>query len=264
MANKSSIEWTESTWNPVTGCSKISPGCKNCYAERMSKRLQRIGVDRYKNAFELTIHPDVLNVPLSWKTPKTIFVNSMSDLFHEKIPLSFIQDVFDVMKRAHWHTFQVLTKRSERLMLLAPMIEWPDNVWMGVSVESQKYIDRIDHLRAVPSAVRFLSVEPLISRIDKMNLKNIDWVIVGGESGPKARRLEHEWVIHIKNLCKKYEVPFFFKQWGGTRKHKTGRSLLGKTWDNMPTPKNPRRRRAALKIYKPVVGVYRSMDNKAV
>lgn len=249
MANKSTIEWTESTWNPVTGCDKISPGCKNCYAERMAKRLQRIGVERYKNAFELAMHPDVLEIPLSWKTPKVIFVNSMSDLFHEKVPLSFIQDTFDVMRRAHWHTFQILTKRSERLKILASMIEWPDNVWMGVSVESQKYVKRIDHLRAVPSAVRFLSVEPLLSRIDKMDLRNIDWVIVGGESGPKARGLEQEWVIHIKNICEKYGVPFFFKQWGGTRKHKTGRSLLGKTWDSMPTPKNPRRRRAALKYY---------------
>jgi protein gp37 len=171
----------------------------------------------------------------------------MSDLFHEDVPLNFIQDTFEVMRKANWHTFQILTKRSERLKLLSPMIEWPDNVWMGVSVESQKYVNRIDDLKAVPSAVRFLSVEPLISRIDKMNLKGIDWVIVGGESGPKSRRLDHEWVIHIKNICEKYNVPFFFKQWGGTRKHKTGRSLLGRTWDNMPIPKNPRRRRAVLK-----------------
>ncbi len=247
MANKSSIEWTESTWNPVTGCDKISSGCKNCYAERMAKRLQRIGVERYKNAFELTLHPEVLEVPLSWKTPKVIFVNSMSDLFHEKIPLSFIQDTFKVMKRAHWHTFQILTKRSERLKLLAPMIDWPDNVWMGVSVESETFINRIDDLRTVPSAVRFLSIEPLISRISKMNLKNIDWVIVGGESGPKARRLEPEWVIQIKEICERQQVPFFFKQWGGTRKHRTGRKLLGRTWDDMPVPKNPRRRKAALK-----------------
>ena len=247
MANKSSIEWTESTWNPVTGCDKISSGCKNCYAERMAKRLQRIGVERYKNAFELTLHPEVLEVPLSWKTPKVIFVNSMSDLFHEKIPLSFIQDTFKVMKRAHWHTFQILTKRSERLKLLAPMIDWPDNVWMGLSVESETFINRIDDLRTVPSAVRFLSIEPLISRISKMNLKNIDWVIVGGESGPKARRLEPEWVIQIKEICERQQVPFFFKQWGGTRKHRTGRKLLGRTWDDMPVPKNPRRRKAALK-----------------
>jgi protein gp37 len=246
MANKSSIEWTESTWNPVTGCSKISPGCKNCYAERMAKRLQRIGVERYKDAFELTMHPDVLDTPLSWKTPKVIFVNSMSDLFHEKIPLSFIQDTFDIMKKAHWHTFQILTKRSERLKKLAPKIEWPNNVWMGVSVESQRYVYRIDHLRAVPSAVRFLSVEPLISKVDKMNLRGIDWVIVGGESGPKARKLEQEWVIHIKNICEKYSVPFFFKQWGGVRKKKAGRLLKGQTWDDMPIPKNPKRRRVAL------------------
>lgn len=249
MANKSSIEWTDSTWNPITGCSKISPGCKNCYAERMAKRLQNMGVRRYKNAFELTLHPDVLELPLLWKTPKVIFVNSMSDLFHEEVPFSFIQRVFDIMKTAHWHTFQVLTKRSERLELLAPMIEWPDNVWMGVSIESQKYVYRIDNLRNVPSAVRFLSIEPLISKIDNMNLKNIDWVIVGGESGPKSRKLEEKWVIQIKDICEKYKVPFFFKQWGGTRKSENGRLLLGRTWDSMPIPRNPRRRLAALKVY---------------
>lgn len=249
MANKSSIEWTDSTWNPVTGCSKISPGCKNCYAERMAKRLQNMGVERYKNAFKLSLHPEVLELPLLWKSSKVIFVNSMSDLFHEEVPLDFIQKIFDIMKKAHWHTFQVLTKRSERLKLLSSVIEWPDNVWMGVSIESQRYVYRIDHLRNVPAAVRFLSIEPLIGKIDNMNLKNIDWVIVGGESGPKARKLEEEWVIHIKNICEKYKVPFFFKQWGGTRKSKSGRILLGKTWDNMPIPKNPRRRLAALKVY---------------
>lgn len=249
MANKSSIEWTDSTWNPITGCSKISPGCKNCYAERMAKRLQNMGVGRYKNAFELTLHPDVLELPLLWKTPKVIFVNSMSDLFHEEIPFSFIQRVFYIMKTAHWHTFQVLTKRSERLKMLAPMIEWPDNVWMGVSIESQKYVYRIDNLRNVPSAVRFLSIEPLISKIDNMNLKNIDWVIVGGESGPKARKLEEEWVLLIKDICEKHKVPFFFKQWGGTRKSENGRLLLGRTWDSMPVPRNPRKRLAALKVY---------------
>lgn len=249
MANKSSIEWTDSTWNPVTGCSKISSGCKNCYAERMAKRLQNMGVERYKNAFKLSLHPEVLELPLLWKTPKVIFVNSMSDLFHEEVPLVFIQKIFDIMKNAYWHTFQVLTKRSERLKLLAPMIEWPDNVWMGVSIESQRYVYRIDHLRNVPAAVRFLSVEPLIGKIDNMNLKNIDWVIVGGESGPRARKLEQEWVIQIKNICERYKVPFFFKQWGGTRKSKSGRILLGKTWDSMPTPKNPRRRLASMKVY---------------
>lgn len=247
MANKSRIEWTESTWNPVTGCSKISSGCKNCYAERMANRLQRIGVERYKDAFKLTLQRDVLEVPLSWKTPKVIFVNSMSDLFHEDVPLNFIQNTFEVMRKAHWHTFQILTKRSERLQELAPLIDWPDNVWMGVSVESQKYVRRIDHLKAVPSSVRFLSIEPLIGRIDKMNLKTIDWVIVGGESGPKARKLEQEWIINIKNICEKYDVPFFFKQWGGVNKKKAGRMLQGQTWDNMPIPKNPRRRKAVLK-----------------
>jgi protein gp37 len=246
MATKSIIEWTESTWNPITGCCKISPGCDFCYAERLAKRLNRIGVKRYKNSFNLTMHPDVLTLPLQWKSPKVIFVNSMSDLFHENVPVEFIQRVFETMKQASQHTFQILTKRSKRLVKLAPLLEWPDNVWMGVSVESEKYQFRIDDLRKVPSAVRFLSIEPLIAPTKDLDLKTIDWVIVGGESGPGARPMKEEWVLQIKQDCEKFNTPFFFKQWGGVRKKLFGRVLLGNTWNAMPTPKNPRIRKAIL------------------
>lgn len=234
MATQSRIEWTESTWNPLTGCTKISPGCKHCYAERMAKRLHAMGQPNYANGFKLTMHPQALEKPLEWKTPQVIFVNSMSDLFHKDVPLEFIQSVFDVMKRAHWHQFQVLTKRSERLMELSPQLEWTDNIWMGVSVENADYTFRIDHLRKTGAKIKFLSVEPLLGPIPKMNLKGINWVIVGGESGPGARPLEREWVVDIKNQCVKAKVPFFFKQWGGVQKKKAGRLLDGKTWDQMP------------------------------
>jgi protein gp37 len=231
---QSKIEWTESTWNPLTGCTKISPGCKHCYAERMAKRLHAMGQPNYANGFKLTMHPQALEKPLEWKTPQVIFVNSMSDLFHKDVPLEFVQSVFDVMKRAHWHQFQVLTKRSERLMELSPHLEWTDNIWMGVSVENADYTFRIDHLRKTGAKIKFLSVEPLLGPIPKMNLKGINWVIVGGESGPGARPLEREWVVDIKNQCVKAKVPFFFKQWGGVQKKKAGRLLDGKTWDQMP------------------------------
>ncbi len=231
---QSKIEWTESTWNPLTGCNKISPGCKHCYAERMAKRLHAMGQPNYVNGFKLTMHPQVLEKPLEWKTPQVIFVNSMSDLFHKDVPLDFIQQVFDVMKRAHWHQFQVLTKRSERLLELSPKLEWVDNIWMGVSVENADYTFRIDHLRKTGARIKFLSVEPLLGPIPKMNLKGINWVIVGGESGPGARPLEREWVVDIKNQCIKARVPFFFKQWGGVQKKKAGRLLDGRTWDQMP------------------------------
>ena len=206
--NKSSIEWTESTWNPVTGCNKVSPGCKHCYAERLAKRLQRIGLERYKNAFNLTLHEDSIDIPLGWKSPRTIFVNSMSDLFHEKIPFQFIEKIFDTMKAAYWHQFQILTKRSEILKEYAYKLEWTNNIWMGVSVESQKYTYRIDDLKKVPAAVRFLSIEPLLGNIEKMNLNGIDWVIVGGESGPKSRPIKLEWVLNIKSICESNSVPF--------------------------------------------------------
>lgn len=238
MATQSRIEWTESTWNPLTGCTKISPGCKHCYAERMAKRLQAMGQPNYVNGFKLTMHEHVVEKPLEWKTPQVIFVNSMSDLFHKDVPLEFIQRVFDTMKRAHWHQFQVLTKRSDRLAELSPYLEWTDNVWMGVSVENEKYTFRIDDLRKTGAKIKFLSVEPLIGPISKMNLKGINWVIVGGESGPGARPLETEWVVSIRDQCLKAKVPFFFKQWGGVQKKKTGRLLDGRTWDQMPVDIN--------------------------
>lgn len=234
MALNSSIEWTEATWNPVTGCSKISPGCKHCYAERMAKRLTAMGAHRYRNGFEVTLQPDTLTLPLTWRAPKLIFVNSMSDLFHPEVPADYIRQVFDVMSKAHWHTFQVLTKRADRLAELAPMLIWPKNVWMGVSVENSKYIPRIPLLAEVPAAVRFLSLEPLLGPLNKLPLKNIDWVIVGGESGPGARPMESDWVQSIREQCEDSGVAFFFKQWGGVRKKSTGRELNGRTYDEMP------------------------------
>ncbi len=234
MAEHSGIEWTESTWNPLTGCTKISPGCKHCYAERMARRLQAMGQINYINGFKLTMHENALEKPLEWKRPQIIFVNSMSDLFHKDVPLEFIQRVFDVMRRAHWHQFQVLTKRSDRLVELSPNLEWTDNIWMGVSVENEKYTFRIDHLRKTDAKIKFLSIEPLLGPVGKMNLEKINWVIVGGESGPKARPLEREWVVDIRDQCLKAKVPFFFKQWGGVQKKKAGRLLDGRTWDQMP------------------------------
>jgi protein gp37 len=234
MAKNSSIEWTESTWNPITGCTKVSPGCKFCYAERMAKRLKAMGSANYENGFKLTLHEHVLELPLNWKKPQTIFVNSMSDLFHKKVPLEFIQKMFDVMNKAYWHKFQILTKRSERLFELHPMLTWTDNIWMGVSVENQNYTYRIDHLRYTNAKVKFLSIEPLIGPIQYLDLTNINWVIVGGESGPGARSMKEEWVITIRDECKKAKVPFFFKQWGGVNKKKNGRVLKGRTWEEMP------------------------------
>jgi len=230
----SKIEWTESTWNPLTGCTKISPGCKNCYAERMAKRLQAMGQEKYRNGFNLTLHPASLDEPLLWKKPRMIFVNSMSDLFHKDVPEDFIQQVFSVMRQAHWHTFQVLTKRAERLLELDREIDWPDNVWMGVSVENQDYAFRIDLLRQTHACVKFLSLEPLLGPLPHLELEGIHWVIVGGESGPRARPLEREWVTEIRDQCLAQKVPFFFKQWGGTNKKKTGRLLDGRTWDEWP------------------------------
>lgn len=234
MAQASAIEWTESTWNPITGCSKVSPGCKHCYAERMAERLRAMGQANYVNGFELTLQPHMLKLPLTWNKPQTVFVNSMSDLFHEDVPLEYVRRVFDVMKRAHWHRFQVLTKRAGRLTELAPSLEWPPNVWMGVSVESARYQSRVDRLRETAASVKFLSLEPLLGPLPKLNLQGIDWVIVGGESGPSARPMEREWVADIRDQCRAARVPFFFKQWGGINKKKAGRLLDGRTWDEMP------------------------------
>jgi protein gp37 len=234
MAQKSAIEWTHSTWNPVRGCSKVSPGCKNCYAETFAERWRGVPGHPYEQGFDLRFVPEKLEEPLRWKTPRTIFVNSMSDLFHEEIPLEYIQRVFDVLERAHWHTFQVLTKRSERLVELAPELPWPQNVWQGVSVESQSYVDRVRDLCKVPAAVRFLSLEPLLSAIPALPLDGVDWVIVGGESGRRCRPMKAQWARDIRDQCVRQSVPFFFKQWGGTRPKANGRLLDDRTWDEMP------------------------------
>ncbi|WP_298402436.1 DUF5131 family protein [uncultured Chloroflexus sp.] len=231
---RSSIEWTEATWNPLTGCTKISPGCKHCYAERMALRLQAMGLEKYRNGFRLTLHPNTLPEPLQWKQPRMIFVNSMSDLFHHDVPVTFIQQVFAVMTQAHWHTFQVLTKRAERLHELDPLLAWPSNVWMGVSVERADYLDRIHRLRETGATIKFLSCEPLLGPLPNLPLDGIDWVIVGGESGPGARPIDPAWVREIRDQCQAAGVAFFFKQWGGPRKHRTGRVLDGRTWDEWP------------------------------
>lgn len=244
MSSSSSIEWTEATWNPTRGCSRVSPGCQNCYAERFAHRMSQEG-----QAYEGLTKPtskgprwrgvlrtidEAVDIPLHWSKPKMIFVNSMSDLFHEKVPVEFLKRVFDVMRRADWHTFQVLTKRSERLKELAGQLNWPRNVWMGVSVESDEYVGRVDDLRAVPAAVRFLSLEPLLGPLPSLKLDGISWVIVGGESGPGARPIDVKWVRDLRDRCTCANVPFFFKQWGGVRKSQSGRVLDGRTWDEFP------------------------------
>ena len=234
MSTNSSIEWTESTWNPLTGCTKVSPGCKHCYAERMARRLQAMGQPNYADGFKLTLHEHVLDYPLKWKKSKMVFVNSMSDLFHQEVPLDFIQKAFNIMRQAYWHTFQVLTKRSSRLIEIDKFIDWPPNVWMGVSVENMDYISRIDNLRSTRAQIKFLSLEPLLGQLPGLDLKGIDWVIVGGESGPGARPLHPTWVTDLRDQCQYATVPFFFKQWGGVRKKRNGRTLDGRTWDEMP------------------------------
>jgi protein gp37 len=254
MAAQSAIEWTESTWNPVTGCNKISPGCKNCYAERMAIRLQAMGQANYANGFDLTLQERALELPLRWKKPQVIFVNSMSDLFHDEIPVEFVLRVFNVMLRANHHQFQVLTKRSQHLLDLDPVLPWASNIWMGVSVENQDYTFRIDHLRQTSAKVKFLSLEPLLGPLPKLDLTGIDWVIVGGESGPGARPMNPAWVIDIRDQCREAGVPFFFKQWGGTRKKKTGRELEGRTWDEMPFIQHSVDMRAASKNARFIVG----------
>lgn len=233
---QSSIEWTEMTWNPVTGCDKISAGCKFCYAEVMAKRLKAMGVEKYQNEFKLTIHEDELATPYTWKKSKVVFVNSMSDLFHKDVPIEFIQKVFRVMKENPQHVFQVLTKRADVMLYYDKegWLDWSHNIWMGVSVENEKAMKRIALLRQSNARTKFLSCEPLIGPLPKLNLKNIDWVIVGGESGRKPRPMKKEWVLDIKQQCEKKDVAFFFKQWGGTNKKKTGNLLDGKKYLEMP------------------------------
>jgi protein gp37 len=231
---QSSIEWTEMTWNPTTGCTKISAGCKFCYAEVMSRRLHAMGIEKYKNGFELRIHEDALLIPYSWKSPKIVFVNSMSDMFHKDVPLSFIQKIFKTMNGNPQHTFQVLTKRADILLKYHKKLTWTHNIWMGVSVENEKVMQRIDLLQKTDAVVKFLSCEPLIGPLHNMNLKGIHWVIVGGESGRRARPMNVDWVLDIQDQCAKNKTAFFFKQWGGTNKKKNGRELNGKHYDDMP------------------------------
>ena len=243
MATKTSIEWTDHTWNPVTGCTRASAGCDFCYAVTMTRRLEAMGIEKYrglvnpgKNHFNgvVRIHPDELEAPLSWKKPRRVFVNSMSDLFHPGVPTEFILEVFDVMTRAGQHHFQILTKRPERSHELSPLIDWPENVWMGTSVEDMRVIERVDELRATSAAIKFLSLEPLIGPLPGLELHGIDWVIVGGESGPNARPIHVDWVRYIRDVCEESRVPFFFKQWGGRNKKATGRILDGRTHNAYP------------------------------
>ncbi|MBF6620639.1 MAG: phage Gp37/Gp68 family protein [Patulibacter sp.] len=234
MADGSSIEWTEATWNPVTGCDKVSPGCAHCYAQTFAERWRGIPGHPYEQGFDLRLWPGRLEKPLEWKRPRLIFVNSMSDLFHEDIPLEFVQQVFDTMVRAEHHTFQVLTKRHERLAEIAEELPWPPNVWMGVSIENRRFIHRADYLRQVPAAVRFISAEPLLGPLDHLDLNQIHWLIAGGESGPGHRRIDAKWVRLLRDQCHDEEVAFFFKQWGGHRPKANGRELDGRTWDEMP------------------------------
>ena len=231
---KSTIEWTESTWNPVTGCTKVSPGCLHCYAERMAMRLQAMGQPNYGKGFQVALHEYALALPLTWREPQMVFVNSMSDIFHEEVPDEFVIRLFDTMRMASWHTFQLLTKRAERMENLGLKIDWPPNVWMGVSVETRDYLFRLEHLRRIPARIKFASFEPLLEPLGEIDLSAIDWAIAGGESGPGARPIERAWVAQIRDQCVESGIPFFFKQWGGTNKKRTGRLLDGRIWNEMP------------------------------
>lgn len=237
LPQTSSIEWTEATWNPVTGCSEVSPGCAHCYAKVFAERWRGVPGHPYEQGFDLRLWPERLDKPLAWKKPKTIFVNSMSDLFHEDIPFEFVERVFSTMREAHWHTFQILTKRHERLEELAPRLTWPENVWMGVTIENRRFVKRADALRSVPSVVRFISAEPLLGPLEGLDLDGIDWLIAGGESGPKHRRVDVAWLRELREACDSSGVAFFFKQWGGQRPKSNGRELDGRTWDDYPDPK---------------------------
>ena len=234
MADNSNIEWTESTWHPVTGCTKISAGCQNCYAEKLANRLYAMGVKNYINKFELTIHKEALNIPIKWKKPRIIFVNSMSDLFHEDIPFDFLKRIFNVMNECPQHTFQILTKRSENMLKLSKELKLTDNIWLGVTVENNASLYRISDLLKTNSKIKFVSFEPLLTSLPDLNTNGIDWAIVGGESGSNARPMQEEWVIDIKNKCLNSNTAFFFKQWGGINKKKNGRLLQGRTWNAMP------------------------------
>jgi protein gp37 len=234
VADRSKIEWTEATWNPVTGCDKVSPGCAHCYAETFAKRFEGVPGHPYEQGFALTLWPERLDIPLRWKRPRMVFVNSMSDLFHERIPDEYVAEVFEVMSEASQHTFQVLTKRHERLAKLAPVLPWPHNVWMGVTIENRRFVHRADHLREVPAAVRFISAEPLLGRLEGLDLDGIHWLIAGGESGPRHRSVKEEWLTELRDRCENEGVAYFFKQWGGARSKSGGRLLGGRTWDEMP------------------------------
>jgi protein gp37 len=239
MSDRSGIEWTEATWNPVTGCDEVSPGCAHCYAKTFAERWRGIPGHPYEQGFDLRLRPERLEHPLRWRRPRTIFVNSMSDLFHERIPEAFIHRVFDVMVTAEWHTFQILTKRHERLAQLAPSLPWPSNVWMGVSIENRRFVHRADYLREVPAAVRFVSAEPLLGPLEGLDLSYIDWLIAGGESGPRHRPVRPEWVRELRDRCLVEHVAFFFKQWGGIRSKTGGRLLDGRSWDETPARLSP-------------------------
>lgn len=235
MGSNTSIEWTEATWNPVTGCTKISDGCRHCYAETLSRRLKAMGQPNYANGFVPTLHERMLDLPSHWKQPRAVFVNSMSDLFHDDVPDEFILRVFATMSRVDRHRYQLLTKRADRLRQLSPSLRWQPHIWMGVTVENPDYVNRIDDLRATGAAIKFLSIEPMLAPMPNLNLSGIDWVIVGGESGPQSRPIESEWVLDVRNQCRRSGVAFFFKQWGGRNKKKAGRLLDGQTWDEMPS-----------------------------
>lgn len=231
---KSTIEWTEMTWNPTTGCNKISAGCKYCYAEIMAKRLKGMGLPKYKNGFKITLHEDTLSIPFTWKKPKMVFVNSMSDLFHKDIPTSFIKKVFKIMNENSQHIFQVLTKRSDRLVQISGKLNWTKNIWMGVTIENSNVLHRMKDLKSTNAYLKFISCEPLIGPLISLNLNGINWVIVGGESGRSPRLMKKEWILQIQNSCSYYQIPFFFKQWGGRSKKKSGRLLNGKIYKEMP------------------------------
>jgi protein gp37 len=236
MSDRSAIEWTEASWNPATGCSKVSPGCAHCYAETFAERWRGVAGHPYEQGFDLKLWPERLGVPLRWRRPRMIFVNSMSDLFHESIPDDFIRSVFDVMGEADWHTFQVLTKRHDRLAALAPELDWHPNVWMGVTIENRRFVHRADRLREIDAAVRFISAEPLLGPLDGLDLDGIHWLIAGGESGHRHRPVCEEWIIDLRDLCHAAGGAFFFKQWGGPRAKSRGRTLDGRTWDEFPSP----------------------------